>query len=124
MLTKFITKKGGIDMLNQLPTAPGYKNGNTKDELEEFLDSKTGVQNNQNDKNYNIRDSMRPNKASVSNINDVSVISTERKVVRGRGAPSVSDRIGMRGGQQVTRQSMQQERPDDDNLNQSISPSN
>lgn len=42
MLTKFITKKGGIDMLNNLPTAPGYKNGNVKDEFEEFLEIKGG----------------------------------------------------------------------------------
>ena len=42
MLTKFIHKKGGIDMLNNLPTAPGYKNDNIKDEFEEFLDNKAG----------------------------------------------------------------------------------
>ena len=102
MLTKFITKKGGIDMLNGLPTAPGYKNGNIKDEFEEFLDIKSG------NANFlpNMRDSLRPQKASmIGNQNDISIMS-DRKVIKGRGAPSVSDRNVMRGGTAVTRQSM------------------
>ena len=108
-------------MLNQLPTAPGYKIGYIKDELEEFLDSKkTGGA--EIDK-QSIRDSLRPNKASVANLNDISIMSTEKKVVRGRGAPSVTDRVGIRGGQQVTRQSMAAA-DDNDNLNHSIPPSN
>jgi hypothetical protein len=56
MLTKFITKKGGIDMLNGLPTAPGYKNGGFKDEFEEFLDIKSGNA----ELKQNMRDSLRP----------------------------------------------------------------
>jgi hypothetical protein len=58
MLTKFIHKKGGIDMLNNLPTAPGYKNDNIKDEFEEFLDIKTGGANDY--RNNQLRDSLRP----------------------------------------------------------------
>jgi len=103
MLTKFITKKGGIDMLNNLPTAPGYKNGNIKDEFEEFLDIKSGNIMFKNE----MRDSMRPHKASIiGNANDISMISSDRKVIKGRGAPSVSDRNVMRGGTAVTRQSI------------------
>ena len=91
-------------MLNGLPTAPGYKNGNIKDEFEEFLDIKSGNANFQ----PNMRDSLRPQKASmIGNQNDVSMISfSDRKVIKGRGAPSVSDRNVMRGGTAVTRQSM------------------
>ena len=103
MLTKFITKKGGIDMLNNLPTAPGYKNGNIKDEFEEFLDSKNGGNGGIN-KDAMIRDSLRPQKASIiGNQNDISMMSSDRKVIKGRGAPSVSDRNVMRGGTAVTR---------------------
>ena len=103
MLTKFITKKGGIDMLNGLPTAPGYKNGGFKDEFEEFLDIKSGNA----ELKSNMRDSMRPQKSSIiGNPNDMSMHS-EKKTLRGRGAPSVSDRnVAMRGGTAVTRQSM------------------
>lgn len=40
----------------------------------------------------------------IGNINDISMRSSDRKVIKGRGAPSVSDRnIAMRGGQAVTR---------------------
>lgn len=82
-------------MLNKLPTAPGYKNGNIKDEFEEFLDIKSGAAPFGND----MRDSLRPQKASiVGNLNDISIMSSDRKVIKGRGAPSVSDRNVMRGG--------------------------
>jgi hypothetical protein len=39
----------------------------------------------------------------VGNANDISIMSSDRKVIKGRGAPSVSDRNVMRGGQAVTR---------------------
>lgn len=38
----------------------------------------------------------------IGNANDLSMMS-ERKVIKGRGAPSVSDRNVMRGGTAVTR---------------------
>jgi len=42
----------------------------------------------------------------IGNPNDMSMAS-EKKTMRGRGAPSVSDRnVAMRGGTAVTRQSM------------------
>merc|ERR1712166_1335141 len=54
-----------------------------------------------------MRDSMRPNKASIiGNAKDISMISSDRKVIKGRGAPSVSDRNVMLGGTAVTRQSI------------------